>query len=426
MSWGLTIVIALLTSVASAGAAGFLATLCIDWYRMSPREGGSGYFVLFIGFTGFLGGLLIGALTSRFVPSGFWLAQAYSLAIVAGICLVIGLFARLYGEVPPTLAGETLRLEVELKCPRDWQAAKNLNTILCTLQPMGPGRDRMGEAVYGQGDWNEARQIDGQWVVPCAVDLFTSRTNRYVRVMVATTIDVRFFLPLPAHAKPKQQQWSEWSNQGFDHAEDKPPMTAYQFRYRVQRDSVWREEAEAASAAARAAQDKVTDAIPADAPIDSWLPFFEQGDSGTPTTEFRAFERRALDAVKARAMELKTPLESRDLRSVRRAVFAAATLSDVPQELVGPLQKAGGSLAIDLINEARAYPSRNDECLVAEQAALTYFFKWDLAMELAGPAASERHLAILREIALAVGPSPNGNLATLANYARQGIERKTH
>ena len=422
MSWALTIVIALLTSVASAAAAGFLATLCIDWYRISPREGGSGYFVIFIGLTGFLGGLLIGTVTSRFVPSGFWLAQAYSLAIAAAICLVIGLFARLYGEVPPTLAGETLRLEVELKCPRGWQPAKSLHTSSCTLQPMGPGRGRMGEAMYGQGDWNEARQIDEQWVAPCAVNLFTSRTNRYVRVMLATNVDVTFFLPLPGKPKPEHQQWSEWSNQGFDHAEDKPPITNYEFRYRVQRDSVWREEAEAASAAATAAQEKVINAIAADASIDSWLPFFVQGDTGKPATEFKAVERRALDAVKARAVELKTPLESHDPRSVRRAVFAAATLSEVPPELIRPLQKAG-RLAIDLINEARAYPSRNDECLLAEQTALMYFFKWDLAIELAGPAAHERHVAFLREIALAVGPSPGGDLATLGNYARQGIER---
>jgi ABC-type antimicrobial peptide transport system permease subunit len=73
---------------------------------------------LLIGFLGLIAGFGIGLAASRLVGEGFWLELGCSAAIVLAIAGVAALLGRLGGDAAPTLAGERLRLEVELKCPR--------------------------------------------------------------------------------------------------------------------------------------------------------------------------------------------------------------------------------------------------------------------------------------------------------------------
>ena len=55
MSWLGTVGIAVLTAAFGALLSGIVASLAVDWYRISSFEGGSGYFVIFIALGGLLG-----------------------------------------------------------------------------------------------------------------------------------------------------------------------------------------------------------------------------------------------------------------------------------------------------------------------------------------------------------------------------------
>ena len=431
MNWGLTIVIALLTGIAGASAAGCIGEFCVDWYRISSREGGSGYFVISLGLVGLLVGLVIGAVTSRVVQSGFWVAQGYALAIVVGVGLGIGLVARFFGEVAPTLDGDTVMLQAELKCPRGWKPdnkTKSQHGSNCWLETINTTSSSRGPSISGSVDWKQAKLVDEQWIATCEVSLFTGRKDRYVRVVLGKAADVSFLLTMPGTPRAGHQQWSDWSNKYFSHEVGKPPVTDYQFRYRVKRDSEWRNERERAEAAARAARVAAVAAAVADAPISVLLPLFEQPDgNGLPTADLLAgVEEGVRGAVKARAGELAPLLGSVDLQIARRAVYAAATMDAVPAELIEPLAKAGGRVTLELIRLARAGAVRPDDPdLDAENRASTFFFKWGMAMTNAGEAAKGERVKVLRVIAKELAGDTTGDLATIRSYAEQDIKSLT-
>ena len=52
MSWSTSVVVGLLSAVVGAVAAGFVATLAVDWYQVTSREGASGYFIVFMALIG--------------------------------------------------------------------------------------------------------------------------------------------------------------------------------------------------------------------------------------------------------------------------------------------------------------------------------------------------------------------------------------
>lgn len=62
----ITCVAAISTAVLGLFGAGFLATFCVRWYHISSFEGGSGYFVMFIGLFGGIAGLGVGLGTALY------------------------------------------------------------------------------------------------------------------------------------------------------------------------------------------------------------------------------------------------------------------------------------------------------------------------------------------------------------------------
>jgi hypothetical protein len=86
LSWILSIVVAMLTGIAALFVAGLIASLCVDWYRISSFEGGSGYFVVFTALGGAVAGLFVGLVVARLIANsthaGFLNALGASLARV--------------------------------------------------------------------------------------------------------------------------------------------------------------------------------------------------------------------------------------------------------------------------------------------------------------------------------------------------------
>ena len=235
MSWFTSIFVALLTGIAGAAASGYVAALAVDWYRISAREGGSGYFIVLLGLVGLVVGLILGLVVSRKVAGGadpgFLKGLGYSLLSMLGTVAVIGGVARLQADVPPRLDGEELLLAVEVRWPEGHakSPADEPGEWLLRLSASSGRTIRM----HKEGPlWKEdAHVVDGRWVVPGAVEVFTARGERILDVVPDGVIKSGFIIPLPAYPGTRELQWSDW----FPHARaGEPPLPdGHTYRFKV-------------------------------------------------------------------------------------------------------------------------------------------------------------------------------------------------
>src|SRR5437879_3913124 len=121
MSWFGSFLIALLTAVLACFTAGAIAAACVDWYHVSGREGGAGYFVIAIAFYGAIVGFIAGMVASRLVAAsaspGFFKALAFSFGGVLSVSGAAALIAWGLADIPPRLEGNLLNLVVEVRLP---------------------------------------------------------------------------------------------------------------------------------------------------------------------------------------------------------------------------------------------------------------------------------------------------------------------
>lgn len=406
LSWSATAAVALITAVVSAAVAVYLVYLYIDWYRLHSHDGGElGYYMIFVPL-GLLSGFAIGAIVAR-NSTGFGAGLGLSIGVLLGLGVVIGLAGRTLGEIAPRWDGDDLMLHVELKYPPSWQPdgeSKRPESQSCRLQPIGPGR-RISRPIGGNVIWKNARQVDGQWVVPCDVRLESSREVRLVSLTLGTSW-AEFSLRMPANPSEKNREWSEWIQEGFSWETGKAPPAGYAYRYRVQKTLEIRDAETEAARAFWEQREQAAAAIPKDAPLAQWIPIFEDPD-GTPASyRWGGSERMERKVVSARVLELGPLLESRDPTVVRQAVFALGSLWETPEALVDPLIVAG-RLAPQLIRDARAVLVTAEDGDAnqkkAETRARQYFDMWRNAMNNvknnAGPATMGRFRSVLEEIA---------------------------
>lgn len=427
LSWGTTAAVAILTGLTGAVAAACLAYWCMEWYRLRTHEGGElGYFILCAPL-GFVCGCIIAVVVARNVP-GFWAAQGLSFGVVLALMAAIGFVARMYGEVAPELEGDKLLLQVELKYPPGWEPDPEpirRGRTHCDLVPIGPGH-RVGKRIAGNLLWNEAKDVDGRWVVPCEVMLLSSREVRLVSVILGKSM-VDFSLKIAPKPTESDKQWSEWIQEGFAWETVTAPPAGYAYRRRVQRIGEMRDREAAKASAFWEERGKMAAAIPADAPIEQWLPLFEDPD-GTPASyRWGGAERVERKAVAARLLELGPLLRSSDRRVMRQAVFALGSLQETPESLVDPLLAAGRLVPV-LIKEARAVPvtelNGDADRQKAETRALQYFGMWENSMNNAPAAARGQFQTVLEDIQHEAEASHStADVAIIAYKARDDVEK---
>jgi len=233
MGWLRSILVACITGTLSLFASGYVADLAVSWYQISSFEDGSGYFVVFMALVGGAAGFVVGLITSRAVAArpkaGFLKGLAFSCASVAVLLASVAGVARLLADVPPEIDGEALFLLVELRWPVRTDAP-----VPSALQ--GVGYIRLGTAtgtiVRKQEDGplflDSAHQVDGRWVVPGVVGIFTSRGQRLLDVGAGDKSLAGFIVPLPGHPEPAQLEWSDW----LPHPRPGAPPLPDQFTYR--------------------------------------------------------------------------------------------------------------------------------------------------------------------------------------------------
>lgn len=232
MGWPASIGVGALTAIVSTVLAGYVANLTVGWYRISSFEGASGYFVVGMALIGLIVGLVLGIAMSRMVAGSahpnVFRALGLAQGAVVGLILVSGTTARLLADVPPRLDGQEMLLAVEFRWPEGEQPAAATDSSVWWLR-LGSSINRTVRATTKGPLWREdARLEGGRWVVPGAVDLFTSRGRRIIDVVPDGVIRNGFEVPLPGRPGRTFIAWSEW----LPHARAGQPPLADGFRYR--------------------------------------------------------------------------------------------------------------------------------------------------------------------------------------------------
>lgn len=375
MNWFLSILIGLLTGVAGCFLAGALGGLCVEWYRVSSREGAAGYFVILIAFVGLILGVILGIVCSRYVaawPSpGFLKALGVSLGAIVGLFgIAVGL-CRLAADLPPEIDGRGLELAVEIRLPRGFEVPpRNPNSpahaevVLLRSSSQPDGELRFGES------WME----EGRRIVPATVPLATRAAEKFLRVYFNQDVIELFPLKLRSNPKRADLEWSAWVQQGWKAGESRPSPEAGMFiRYRVQLEPPPPPvKSQAEYAAEEAAKDQAKfDAMPADAPITEW---FQYTRYGTPPERLAV----AVTNITARPQfvpELIALIRSEDAETAHQALDLVQHLPAIPPELVAELSADGKRIA-ETIRVFNSQPVEADPSYEAAAKIASRFHYW--------------------------------------------------
>jgi hypothetical protein len=383
MSLGAGAGVAGLTTVAGGLAGAGLAMLMIAWQQMPSFEGGSGYFAVLTILAGMAAGFVIGLVTALTMSAGFWTIQLRAVEMVAGVALFIGLLVvavPLLRRKAPMIGGEPVVLEVELRAPPEWKAARAVEIS------HGTG------LINGRKGWLEQRDEAGVGcVLACYGVLENSGREHKVRVELRHRVDEQIEIRLPDQLAGAER-WSGWTG------------TSWKHRFRLWRTGEFERARELRRKKALEERRRAMEALPADGPLAQWLPFLES-DSESPF-EVGDDAGRQLDRVKEalnqRPAQLAPLLSSDDNDTARRALFAVGYLGAVPASLMGPLLENGRHMG-KLIAEARACSEPGDPDLVAVDAVSTFYGTWRQTVRETGEAGAAARRTVIEEIARELG-----------------------
>ncbi len=192
MTWLVSILVAILCGMLALLLGGIIANSCVSWCQISRQEGASGYFVIFIALCGGVAGLVLGFLAARVIASnfgpGFGRELLGALATVLLVAGVSTLMCRVLADIPPTIDGRELTLEVEFRFPNTFGidsppiSERNWQFTFASLADQARREYRDGTIQTAA-----ARHENGQWVVPTQVELFTERGSRSVTLSLPSS-----------------------------------------------------------------------------------------------------------------------------------------------------------------------------------------------------------------------------------------------
>ena len=240
MSWGSSIFVGVLTAAVGAIISGVIASLAVGWYRISSFEAGSAAFVFSFVFLGIVAGFIIGVVASRVIAAGadpgFLKALGTSSGVVLGIAAIVGISARSLADVPPTIDGEELMLAVEVRWPEGATTSPATLPGEPFLRLASITRSNTQRASSRGPLWTtDARLVDGRWVAPGAVDIFTTRGRLVMDIVLDSATSHGFIIPLSGSPRQDDMRWTPW----YPHARPgAPPLpNGFTYRYRVQKRS---------------------------------------------------------------------------------------------------------------------------------------------------------------------------------------------
>lgn len=209
-----------------------LAEACVEWYHISSREGESGYFIAGVALAGGAVGLIVGAVCG-------WKANGSAVKLLKGlawaIAIVLALATAITGlcwwkaDIPPSIAGQGLRLEVEIRLPAGATANALKPASSLTLHRIE------SQSSYRSDDGalhiDRAEQTAGRWIVPGEAPLTGDRGKRVLELNIGDSYKQSFLLPMPARPGDESLTWSDWLPHGTP--EQPWPDSEMSYRYRV-------------------------------------------------------------------------------------------------------------------------------------------------------------------------------------------------
>jgi hypothetical protein len=409
MSWPLTILVGILTAVAGCLGAGFLASVSADWFRITSREGESGYFIVAMGLVGIVFGLAIGIVCSRIVAGrpdpSFLRALGLSVGATAGLLVVLAGLARLGADIPPTIDGKELNVEVEVRFPAGHARPAQEET------KDGAGREWYGTITADTGKRHQSRgplrpadafEMDGRWVVPGEIPLTTSDPGKAIGFSVGREESQYFTFPLPGRPTRTHLEWSRWLTEQFNGSRAPVPDADHvEVRYRVKLHVPPpppppsppvpnREEAEAAEVVKQKA---AFDALTAQSPVSDWLAFTHYAQpQGRRELAANSIAARPDVVKELSALILSTSPETADL-----ALRAVSAMSAPPAGLAPDVEGVGRDL-VAKIREVNSTPVADDPSYLLAASVSVRFAGWIGACVAMHEKAGLDQLPILREI----------------------------
>jgi hypothetical protein len=380
MSWPASLAVALLTGVLGLVAAGYVMSLCVRWYRISSFEGGSGYAVIGVALVGGVAGTVLGLVVARMVAgegfSGFLKAFGVAGGLALALAAVAAWIARSLADVPPTIDGRELELDVEIRLPVDVKSspAAGSGESWTELHSVSGGTVR--KSVRGDLRPAEARLEDGRWIVPGSVRLFTTRGKRSLGIHLHGEALTGYLLPLPAEPGPEHEEWSPW---GPRPPAPNPPWPdtkpSYRFRVRKVPDAPAPPSPEAVAAEEAAEERARFDATAPDASLATWMAWTSEGVAA----DLRAQALARIAARPALVDEMSALMRSDDTQSAADAMRLVERLPSPPRELVAPVAEAGRDIAARIRRFNATRPEDDPSCEGAADAAVR-FGAWMVAV----------------------------------------------
>ena len=421
MKWLASFGIALLTAPLGGVAGYYVAERCIDWFSISSFEGGSGYFAVFLTLLGIVVGFVLGLVVSRgFAGSDptFLVALGRSAAAVAGITATVLGIARLNAHVPPQLDGSGVQLELEVRMPAGWQpdgkARADENQLYLTA--LAPGK-RMASSP-GALPWSESTFENGRWTLRPSVSVFTTRGERLVDMHVGKEY-VGIVVPLPPRPSAKYLAWSEWRTAGITQPVDGPPLTGYEYRFRIRKSSELAAIARTEEAERLATEERAYAALTDDSPLETWV---RHANFDAPEDR----KARAYATLGRRFADFPRLAESTDAELLTVAGYALDNLQPMPADGRAAMLALGRALPGRVARYLAENPEGEEDLKQAvglQRLVQAWVRRWALEWPEAVAEIRPELQALLREASRRESAEPMREIVYTAKHALEQLDQ---
>ena len=377
MTWLTSLALGVLSAiVAGFGALGF-GLLYVQWFRVSSREGNSGYLVIFFTLIGAVMGLLLGVVLARVVAAGtqpsFLKGLGAVLGGTVGLLAIIVLVAWWLADLPTKWHGHPVVMHAEVRCPAGFTVPSDAIAVDWYAY-----LDTRTRRVTSRGDLRlaEAREESGRLVLPMTLELDTSvREKRlYVRFAAATEL----FMPVfPSRPRQRHLVWSDWQDGGSTAGQPRlEPALRFQFRFRLEEvlpEVIALEEPTGPSAdelqlQQTSAEQAEFDALTPDSPFESSLKW-----TSHTQVEERRIKAGAIIACRAELVtELSREILSPDAALADRALRALPFIKPLPPELAAAVNQVGDRVLASLDAFNATNPADDPRFQAAADASVAF------------------------------------------------------
>jgi hypothetical protein len=347
MSWLATIGVGILTAIIGAFGTGAMGGLCVNWFRVSSREGGSAFFVIYLGLLGGVIGLIAGMVSARIVAGGVAPSFLKGLGVGAGsavgLLLIATFICWLVADLPTTVEGKPAELHAEVRCPPSFSIPSD-----ATPEHWYAHIDTRTRRATSRGILRvaESRQEDGRWVIPMTLGLDTSVRQKLLYVRFGKDADVQLFTPIfPSRPGQQHRTWSEWLDGSWDPGKPRPaPEDRFELRFRVEAEPTTEplrvpsgpSEAEL-KAQAGAQETAALAALTPESPLEDCLKFTHHSQP----EERRLLAGTVIARRPAVVSEMSAQIRSSDKETADRAMRALAFIKPLSAELAAPTAEVG-------------------------------------------------------------------------------------